>query len=191
MRINETLHSQLESLKSHSMEHLVGPPLLPYSSTKICIILAGSPGVAWAFTTSQPLLAPPRLPLLPTPPVPHRSIPTIWTPSQPVPTSPRPSTRRSTPHNFNPSVICPGSSSTYLQSFNCVSRKLCECIETDRDNPLCRYRLISSLFYIAGFLQVLQQLWCNQYLIKGPAAGLHRGNMFVCFDELIMIIRDQ
>ena len=56
------------------------------------------------------------------------------------------------PNIFNPSTTCPGSSSTYLQSFSSVSWKLYECIETDRDrdrdrdNPLYRYRYY--IYYI-------------------------------------------
>ena len=46
---------------------------------------------------------------------------------------------RCTPKFFNPSTTCPGSSSTYLQSFSSVSWKLCEWqrqTETDRQSSL-------------------------------------------------------
>ena len=79
-----------------------------------------------------------------------RRCPGLYTLKYRVYAHPHPPPPRCTPKIFNPSTTCPGSSLTYLQSFNSVSWKLCECIETDRqrqrqtdrqrDNPLYRYR---------------------------------------------------
>ena len=79
-------------------------------------------------------------PLSPQPPLPSPR------PPRPSPSPrPQPTVPPGVPHNVYSSTTCPGSSSTYLPSFNSVSWKLCECIETDRDNPLYRYWLAHAM----------------------------------------------